>query len=380
MFKHKILVVDDKPENIFSLESMLSADNIEVLTAANGNEALRIAYTETLSLILLDVQMPGMDGFEVAQILKENNKTKDVPIIFVTAINKDISFVVKALRGGAVDYLYKPLDIEFTRAKVSAFLRLYETQAELNRKNAELQKINSEKNYSLGVAAHDLRGPLGHIIMFSEYLIDELKDKTDDDQKEYLSIINKSSTFLLRLVDNLLDISKIEAGELKLNHQEIDFSEFLQEQINLANPHAQRKNISFAFNPYEGTISLECDPMHVSQVVNNILTNAIKFSAQGTTVTVSSALEGDEAIVHITDQGQGIPSDELPTIFNAFQKTSVKSTEGEKSTGLGLAIVKKIVEAHGGRIWADSVVGKGTTFSFSLPLEHEAPVEEEEED
>jgi signal transduction histidine kinase len=378
MFKHKILVVDDKPENTFSLESMLGADNCEIISASNGNEALRIAYTESLSLILLDVQMPGMDGFEVAKILKENNKTKDVPIIFVTAINKDISFVVKALRGGAVDYLYKPLDIEFTRAKVAAFLRLYETQAELNRKNAELEKINSEKNYYLGVAAHDLRGPLGHIKMFSEYLIDELNVKIDDDQKEYLSIINKSSAFLLRLVDNLLDISKIEAGELKLNHQEIDFSEFMREQVSLANPHAQRKNIVFDFKPYHGVLSLECDPMHISQVVNNILTNAVKFSAQGTTVTITNELDGESAVVHITDQGQGIPADELPTIFNAFQKTSVKSTEGEKSTGLGLAIVKKIVEAHGGRIWADSEVGKGTTFSFSLPLEQDYPFNDEE--
>lgn len=378
MFKHKILVVDDKPENTFSLESMLGADNCEIISASNGNEALRIAYNESLSLILLDVQMPGMDGFEVAKILKENNKTKDVPIIFVTAINKDISFVVKALRGGAVDYLYKPLDIEFTRAKVAAFLRLYETQAELNRKNAELEKINSEKNYYLGVAAHDLRGPLGHIKMFSEYLIDELNEKIDNDQKEYLSIINKSSAFLLRLVDNLLDISKIEAGELKLNHQEIDFSEFMREQVSLANPHAQRKNIVFDFKPYNGVLSLECDPMHISQVVNNILTNAVKFSAQGTTVTITNELDGESAVVHITDQGQGIPADELPTIFNAFQKTSVKSTEGEKSTGLGLAIVKKIVEAHGGRIWADSEVGKGTTFSFSLPLEQDYPFNDEE--
>jgi signal transduction histidine kinase len=379
MFKHKILVVDDKPENIFALESMLSADNCEILSASNGNEALRIAYTESLSLILLDVQMPGMDGFEVARVLQDNKKTKDIPIIFVTAINKDISFVVKALKGGAVDYLYKPLDIEFTRAKVSAVLRMFETQAELNRKNSELQKTNSEKNYYLGVAAHDLRGPLGHIKMFSDYLIDELEGKIDDEQKEYLSIINKSSGFLLRLVDNLLDISKIEAGELKLNHQEVDFSEFLREQISLANPHAQRKNIVFNFKPYEGTISLECDPMHISQVVNNILTNAVKFSSQGTTVTVTNELDGENAIVHIADQGQGIPSDELPTIFNAFQKTSVKSTEGEKSTGLGLAIVKKIVEAHGGRIWANSEVGKGTTFSFSLPLEREYQPEEEED-
>ncbi|UPT66343.1 MAG: hybrid sensor histidine kinase/response regulator [Sphingobacteriales bacterium JAD_PAG50586_3] len=331
MFKHKILVVDDKPENTFSLESMLSAENCEILTAANGNEALRIAYTESLSLILLDVQMPGMDGFEVAQILKENSKTKDVPIIFVTAINKDISFVVKALKGGAVDYLYKPLDIEFTRAKVSAVLRMYETQAELNRKNAELQNTNSEKNYYLGVAAHDLRGPLGHIKMFSEYLIDELDGKIDAEQKEYLAIINKSSGFLLRLVDNLLDISKIEAGELKLNHQEVDFSEFLREQISLANPHAQRKNIAFQFNPYQGTMSLECDPMHISQVVNNILTNAVKFSAQGTTVTVTNELEGENVVVHITDQGQGIPADELPTIFNAFQKHRLKAPKAKKA-------------------------------------------------
>lgn len=375
MIKHKILVVDDRPENIFALESMLSSDTCEVLTALNGNEALKIAYNEQLSLILLDIQMPGMDGFEIAQILKENNKTKDIPIIFVTAINKDISFVVKALKGGAIDYLYKPLDIEFTRAKIEAFLRFYEAKAELDKKNAELQKSNAEKNYYLGVAAHDLRSPLGHIKMFSEYLIDELKDKVDNDQKEYLDIIHKSSTFLLRLVDNLLDISKIEAGELKLNHQLTELNEFVEEQVALANSHAQRKNIRIKLVPAKDAVNIEFDPIHVSQVMSNLLTNAVKFSAEGTVTTVSVEPNHEKVVINVSDQGQGIPTDELPTIFNAFQKTSVKSTAGEKSTGLGLAIVKKIVEAHGGKIWANSEVGKGSTFSFSLPLER---IEEEE--
>lgn len=380
MFKHKILVVDDRPENIFSLESMLAADNCEILSASNGNEALRIAYNESLSLILLDVQMPGMDGFEVAGILKENNKTKDIPIIFVTAINKDMSFVMRGLEGGAVDYLYKPLDIDFTRAKVAAFLRLYEAQAELNRKNIDLQKTNSEKNYYLGVAAHDLRGPLGHIKMFSEYLIDELEGKIEEDHKEYLSIINKSSTFLLRLVDNILDISKIEAGELKLNHQEIELTDFIREQISLAAPHAQRKSIKLNFTPHIDNINIECDPIHISQVISNIVTNAIKFSAQGTTVNIiTNQHNGEQVVINISDEGQGIPADEIPTIFNAFQKTSVKSTGGEKSTGLGLAIVKKIVEAHGGSIWATSQVGKGSTFSFTLPLNQPEPQEEDED-
>ncbi len=365
--KHKILVVDDRPENIFSIESMLAADDREILTAASGNEALRIAYNEPLSLILLDVQMPGMDGFETAEILKQNAKTKDIPIIFVTAINKDISYVVQGLKGGAIDYLYKPLDIEFTRAKVDAFLNFYTAQAELKQMNAQLEKINAEKNYYLGVAAHDLRGPLGHIKMFSEYLLDELKDKVDEEQKEYITIINNSAEYLLRLVNNILDISNIEAGELKLNHQKVDLKEFLHGQIGLSKPHANRKNIGIAFN-YDGEeIPLELDPIHVAQVVSNLLSNAIKFSNEGTTTTITLESLEDEVKVCIRDQGQGIPADELPSIFNAFQKTSVKSTDGEKSTGLGLAIVKKIVEAHGGRIWCESEVGKGTAFCFTLP-------------
>lgn len=368
--KHKILVVDDRPENIFSLESMLAADNREILTAANGNEALKIAYNEPLSLILLDVQMPGMDGFEIAEILKQNSKTKDIPIIFVTAINKDISYVVKGLKGGAIDYLYKPLDIEFTRAKVDGILNLFSAQAELKQMNAQLEKINAEKNYYLGVAAHDLRGPLGHIKMFSEYLTDELKDKIDEEQKEYLSIINNSAEYLLRLVNNILDISKIEAGELKLHYQKVDIAEFLQDQLSLVNPMAQRKSIATSIE-YKSTYNqAQFDPIHIAQVLNNLLTNAIKFSNEGSTTTVSvrDGDENDTLQICVHDQGLGIPADELPTIFNAFQKTSVKSTGGEKSTGLGLAIVKKIVEAHHGRIWCSSQVGKGTSFCFELPL------------
>lgn len=367
--KHKILVVDDHPENIFSLESMLAADDREILTAANGNEALRIAYNEPLSLILLDVQMPGMDGFETAEILKQNGKTKDIPIIFVTAINKDISYVVKGLKGGAIDYLYKPLDIEFTRAKVEAFLNFYNAQAELKQMNAQLEKINAEKNYYLGVAAHDLRGPLGHIKMFSEYLQDELKHKVDDDQMEYLNIINNSAEYLLRLVNNILDISKIEAGELKLNHQKVDVNEFLEEQVTMVTPLAQRKNITVAFNNNSNIPTVDFDPIHIAQVLNNLLTNALKFSNEGSQTTISVSNTDTELQVCVKDQGLGIPADELPTIFNAFQKTSVKSTGGEKSTGLGLAIVKKIVEAHSGRIWCESEVGKGTEFCFTIPLQ-----------
>lgn len=364
---HKILVVDDRPENIFSLESMLADDNREVLTASNGNEALRIAYSEPLSLILLDVQMPGMDGFETAEILKQNNKTKDIPIIFVTAINKDISYVVKGLKGGGIDYLYKPLDMELTRAKVEAFLNFYTAQAELKQMNTQLEKINSEKNYYLGVAAHDLRGPLGHIKMFSEYLQDELNDKVDDDQKEYLSIINNSAEYLLRLVNNILDISKIEAGELKLNHQKVDLAEFLYEQISFVNPLAQRKNIKLELNNNSGVKQLEFDPIHIAQVISNLLTNAIKFSNEGTVTQLNVSDNGDMVHFCIKDQGLGIPADEIPTIFNAFQKTSVKSTGGEKSTGLGLAIVKKIIDSHNGNIWCTSQVGVGSEFCFELP-------------
>src|SRR5215510_1830140 len=185
----KILIVDDRPENLYSLESMLSDDGrIEVIKALSGQEALKIAYQEELSLIMLDVQMPEMDGFEVAHMLKSTKRTKKVPIVFVTAISKEKKYMLQGLGEGAIDYLFKPLDVEVTKAKVNTLLMFFHQQKELERKNAELAALNEQKNYFMGMASHDLRNPLGNIIALAQFIESEA-GQLNEEHRNFLHTI-----------------------------------------------------------------------------------------------------------------------------------------------------------------------------------------------
>lgn len=364
-----ILLVDDREENLFSLESMLSDDDRIFFKATSGNEALKIASKENISLILLDVQMPGMDGFETADYLKQNNKTKKIPIIFVTAINKDTRYVLKGLtEGGAVDYLFKPLDVAITRAKVDTLLKFYNQQLELEKVNAELLKLNEKKNYFLGMAAHDLRNPLGNINLFSTFLLEEASDILDEGQIEYLNNIIYSSDYMLNLVNNLLDVSKIEAGKLILKITSFDIIEFIRKNIYLNRFIAKKKNINIIFEPVLVTANVLADSHQIEQVLNNLLSNAIKFSEKGKDIEVLVTIENEHAKISVKDSGKGIPENEMNKLFNPFSKTSVTGTDGEHGTGLGLAIVKKIIEQHKGVISVSSKVNEGSVFSFTLPL------------
>jgi signal transduction histidine kinase len=363
---HRILLVDDREENLFALENMLMEDDRVFFKAFNGKEALKIAFKEELSLILLDVQMPEMDGFEVAQLLKSTARTKKIPIVFVSAISKETKYVVKGLEGGAVDYLFKPLDIEVTRAKVNTLLQFYKQQLELELKNAELELLNDQKNYFLGIAAHDLRSPLGNIQTFSDFLLNEANANLSDQHKEFLHIIKNSSSFMLELVNNLLDVSKIESGKLDLQLEVTNMVELITNNINLNKNISKKKNIEIKFLPADELVEAMVDKTQIEQVLNNLITNAIKFSNKDTVIEISMERNEKALVLCVKDQGQGIPKQELEKLFTPFHKTSVKSTAGEKSTGLGLAIAKKIVEAHKGKIWVISEVGKGSEFRFSL--------------
>jgi signal transduction histidine kinase len=364
----KILIVDDRPENLYSLESMLSDDGrIEVIKALSGQEALKIAYQEELSLIMLDVQMPEMDGFEVAHMLKSTKRTKKVPIVFVTAISKEKKYLLQGLGEGAIDYLFKPLDVEVTKAKVNTLLTFFHQQKELERKNTELAALNEQKNYFMGMASHDLRNPLGNIITLAQFIETE-SEKLSDEQKTFVHTIIDSGQFMLNLLNDLLDISRIESGNVNIQMNEIDLLDLVQSAIGDSRYHAQKKNISIQFSAHENLPSPCGDASQLRQVMNNLISNAIKYSMPGTTVEVLIEKQESSIIISVADQGQGIPEEELEKVFRPFHKTSVKSTAGEKSTGLGLTIAKRVVEAHNGEIRVSSQVGKGSVFSFSLPL------------
>ncbi len=241
-------------------------------------------------------------------------------------------------------------------------------QRELTKKNIELEKLNEEKNRFLGIAAHDLRNPLNAIQMYSEFLSDEASEILTPEQIEFVSIIHSSSQFMLRLVNDLLDVAKIESGKLELDLTRTDLIDLIRHNVTLNNTMASKKNISIDFHYDQDIPETLVDTAKIEQVLNNLIVNAIKFSNQGSVINVKVARSGKEAVISVKDQGQGIPDGEIDKLFKPFQRTSVRSTGGEDSTGLGLAIVRKIVMGHQGTVWVESEVGKGSTFYVALPL------------
>ncbi|RQD66763.1 PAS domain-containing sensor histidine kinase [Desulfonatronovibrio magnus] len=241
---------------------------------------------------------------------------------------------------------------------------------ELHKKNAELVKLNDLKNHFLGMAAHDLRNPIGAIQNLSEFLLEEAASNLTSEHLKFISVINTSSRFMLSLLDQLLDIARIEAGKLDLDIQPTDLLNLIKTCVELNRVLADKKGIKIQFHHYEAFPEIKLDAMKIEQVMHNLLSNAIKFSQPGTRVYVSAFLSDDHVTVSVKDEGPGIPREDLDKLYKPFSRTSVQVPAGEKSTGLGLAIVHKIILGHSGKIWVDSKVGEGSVFSFSIPLKH----------
>jgi CheY-like chemotaxis protein/nitrogen-specific signal transduction histidine kinase len=236
------------------------------------------------------------------------------------------------------------------------------------KKNVELEKSNEQKNRVLGVAAHDLRNPLGVILSYSEFLEESARGVLNAEQREFVAVIKSTSEFMLRLVTDLLDVTAIEAGRLTLDRHPTDLSQLVRHNVALNAVLAKRKEIIVELDPLPALPTILLDPGKIEQVLNNLITNAVKFSHRGSRVRVRLTCADALVTVAVEDQGQGIPAADLSKLFTPFGKASVRTTAGEHSTGLGLAIVRNIVDGHGGRIWLESEVGKGSTFFFTLPV------------
>jgi len=243
-------------------------------------------------------------------------------------------------------------------------------QRELAKSNVELGRLNDQKNQFLGMAAHDLRNPLEVILTYSEFLLEEAAPSLPRDQAMFIETIRSSSEFMLRLVEDLLDLTKIESGRLDLDLAQADLGDLVERGVEMNRVLAAKKGTGIRLHRGPGPFRMLIDPTKVGQVLNNLLGNAVKFSPPGSTVEVSvTGLGEDRVEIAIADQGPGVPPDELDKLFRPFERTRVRSTAGEKSTGLGLAIVKRIVEGHRGEIRVESGPEGGTTFRVSLPRE-----------
>lgn len=239
----------------------------------------------------------------------------------------------------------------------------------MQKKNVELKNLNMLKNQFLGMAAHDLRNPIGVIQSYSDFLLEDIRESLSPEHLEFLSAIYDSSKFMLSLLDDLLDIAKIEAGKLELELQPTDMIDLIKQQVTLNRLIAAKKSIHIQVHHYEELPLIQLDRLKMIQVLNNLISNAIKYSPPQTTVTVNIFKSGEHATVAVEDRGPGIPETDRQKLFMPFSRTSVKAPEGEKSTGLGLAIVRRIILGHTGKLWVESDVGKGSTFYFSLPFQ-----------
>lgn len=380
--KVNILLVDDKELNIYALEQMLARPDRNFITATNGKEALKHVLNEDISLIILDVQMPGMDGFEVAQILKSNKRTRNIPIIFASAEKKDREFVMKGFEEGAIDYLYKPLDRDITEAKVSVLLTLHLQKRELEQKNAELENAQREivqlnadlqknveqleaankdlESFSYSVS-HDLRAPLRAINGYANIISHEFGDAIDPELGRLFQIIRKNAAKMGELIDDLLAFSKL--GRKELVRTTINTNEMVKKIIEEAHaPGKERTRFVVAdLEPVRGDYTL------INQCFVNLISNSIKYSSrkEDPQVTISSVRDGDNWIYSVADNGTGFNMDYAHKLFGVFQR--LHSDEDFEGTGVGLAIAHRVISKHGGRIWAEGEVGKGATFYFSLP-------------
>ncbi len=363
----KVLIVDDDRLNHRILTRILKPEGLIIEQGYSGEDALALYDTFSPDLVLLDVIMPGISGFETCRTLKARHGDNLAPIIFITA-KAESEDVVEGLAAGGVDYLPKPFRGREAMARLRIHLQNRMLHEEQKKLVAQLSSANSAKNKLLGMVAHDLRNPLATVRGLAEFLRDDGQvGKLTADQMDLVENIYSVSQSMLEMVNELLDTSVIESGELKINPKPVNLVELLERSVTLNNINAAKKGSRIRLKAIDLAALLFVDGPKIKQVVDNLITNAIKFSAPNSSVMVEVSQSAVDCTVSVLDNGPGIPEDEMHKLFKDFSQTSVAPTAGEKSTGLGLAICRKIIEAHGGTIHATNRPGGGCTFMFSVP-------------
>ncbi len=376
----KILVVDDDPFVRGMLQEILESAGHTVQTAGDGTDALQLwnQSPESVELILSDMNMEQMDGLELIRSLRKQQA--DIPIIILT-VNDEISIALEAIRSGATDYLLKDENIQDTilisvervmekerlkKQNLGLMKDLEQKNIQLKQSNRELLELNLQKNKFLGIAAHDLRGPIGGIMGLSEVLLEDTMGKLSEEQTQFVSMIHSVSKGMLELIDDLLDVSIIESGKLEIEPRKDNLKKLLENRIAISHFAADKKQIRIHADIPQ-LPEFPFDAKRIAQVFDNYMSNAIKFSPPQANIYVTMAEAGDMIRVSVRDEGPGISAEDRSKLFGEFQRLSARPTGGESSTGLGLAIVKKIIDAHRGKIGVDSRPGQGSTFSFLIP-------------
>lgn len=361
--KGLILVVDDVPQNLQVLRSTLQKEGYRIAAANNGQVALRYLQKEIPDLILLDVMMPEINGFEVCREIKSQEAFKDVPVIFLTA-RTEVEDVIAGFDAGGVDYITKPFNMAELLMRVKTHMELKKARDQLIAYTDELKALNEEKNEFMGIASHDLKNPLTAVLMHAETI------STDPDSplslQERGTAILMSGQRMMDIITNLLDINRLESGRLEPQSELFDVQDLLTELVLNQERQAKSKNIKIDWKPADDLLLLRTDWQLFSQVMDNLLSNAIKYSPSNTTVTVGVS-DGDTVTCYVRDQGPGFTPEDEANMYRKFARLSAKPTAGEHSTGLGLSIVRKLTRLLGAELLCETAPGKGTSFSVTMP-------------
>jgi signal transduction histidine kinase len=364
-FKPTVLIVDDTAANIEMLGAMLRVKDIQVVAAINGPQALTIAEAKMPDVILLDIQMPDMDGYAVCQKMKSNPVTQDIPIIFLTAKNETAD-IVKGFELGAVDYITKPFRPQELFARLRTHLQLTALQKQTLAQNQELVTLNKLKDEFLGVAVHDLKNPLSGITGLAEYLRDN--EEIDREMaKHCLDTIITQSTKMFAIIKNLLNVNAIERGALSLHITRQNLPALAQSTTESYGIKAEGKNLTL-HTVLEENCDVLADEISTIQILDNLISNAIKFSPEGKTITVAVRKTPHGMVaLNVQDEGPGLTDEDKTKLFTTFAKLSAQPTAGEHSTGLGLSIVKRLAEVMNATVRVESTYSKGATFIVEFP-------------
>ncbi|MCY9590932.1 hybrid sensor histidine kinase/response regulator [Paenibacillus chitinolyticus] len=385
----RILLVDDRPEDFLTIQALLVDTPYQLIRASSGMEALKFLLESEYALIIMDVLMPDMNGFETAERIKRRKKSEDIPIIFLTALTPEVEDYMKAYTAGGIDYLTKPFHSGVLRSKIEGFVRLYKARKELQIKTGELQKQTLEledanrvltqlketaevasriKSGFLAMMSHEIRTPLNGIIALSDILM--ASDLKQDDA-EMAEIIHTSGHALLSVINHILDFTKIESGKMELDYEPFNLTVCLKETMDLFRALARERNLLLETHIEPGIPKILIgDSNRLRQVLNNLIGNAVKFTETGSVKATVSQKRVDDKLITlefiVEDTGIGIPADKMHHLFQPFTQIDATISRKFGGTGLGLSICKTLVNLMGGTIYARSNVEKGAVFVFTI--------------
>lgn len=366
------LLVDDLEENLLSLEALLRRDGLVLLKARSGDEALELLLRHDVALALVDVQMPGLNGYELAELMRGNERTRSIPIIFVTAGTNDSQRRFRGYEAGAVDFIQKPIETDILRSKAGVFFDLYRQRQQLAVQRDELvaqaealKEADRRKDEFLATLAHELRNPLAPL----RHGLDILRRTPGGDGGGILKTMDRQLAHLVRLIDDLLDVSRVSQGKITLRRETIAATDVVHSAVEASRPVIDAASHSLSVDLPSEPVWLDADATRLSQVIGNLLNNAAKYTPDGGCIDLSVRPEGSVAVIQVSDNGIGIPAEMQSKVFQLFAQVESHLDRAKGGLGIGLALVKQLVTMHGGTVEAKSAgAGKGSVFTVRIPL------------